>query len=189
MLWLYRIFSVTIILSTATYAEVPFNGLPNCQSTTCESVYNTVVKPLCSATKLFSIGMVADGQACTCPCHMTTVPQCQKHSNPNKIQDLNIDISPMFHPSRRFIQFYISNHHSTEVFCCYIRISVKYINSRNKEIGRRDVSINNQALKPNTLEFKVEAGQEIIEQLEAQYDTPSIDSIVGEVKHHCFFMN
>lgn len=72
----------------------------------------------------------------------------------------NIDISPMIHPSRKLIQFYINNHESKMVWCRYIKVYIDYNkDNKNQEIGRCRVTINNVILGQNTLKRKVEAGK------------------------------
>jgi hypothetical protein len=179
MLWFYRfliIFNLLFVFGNTALADDPFRSLPICRSTTCESVYDNVVKPLCRATKRFSVGLVSDGHACRCFC-----------TKVGKSQDLNLDIAPMIHPSRRFIQFYVDNHEDTTVLCRYIKVSVKYEDIENREIGMRQVTINQVVLEKNVLKFKIEAGKEIIENLEMQYDQPRIHSIYGEPKYDCFY--
>lgn len=122
-----------------------------------------------------------DGRACVCPC--TTKPRCPYGQN----QNINLDVSPMIHPSRRFVQFYINNNESKKVWCRYIKVYVNYRDIRDRRLGRRMVTINNVILKPNVLEHKVEAGQEIIDNLEAQYDTPRIYSIYEKPVVDCCY--
>ncbi|RKZ92093.1 MAG: hypothetical protein DRR19_05315 [Candidatus Parabeggiatoa sp. nov. 1] len=124
-----------------------------------------------------SVPYHADGKTCACPC------PCSFGQEPN----INFDISPMIHPSRRLIQFYINNHESRRVLCRYIKVYVDYRDNKNKEIGRRRATINDVILEPNLLQFQVEAGKEIIDNLEAQYDTPRIHSIYGEPEYDCCY--
>ena len=71
--------------------------------------------------------------------------------------------------------------------CRYIKVYVDYRDNKNKEIGRRRATINDVILEPNLLQFQVEAGKEIIDNLEAQYDTPRIHSIYGEPEYDCCY--
>ncbi|MEK8016363.1 MAG: hypothetical protein VSS75_005805 [Candidatus Parabeggiatoa sp.] len=119
-----------------------------------------------------------NNRECVCPCR-----PCHFGQN----QNINLDISPMIHPSRRLIQFYIKNHESKWVWCRYIKIYVDYRDNRNQNIGRRRVTINDVILKSNLLQFEVEAGKEIIGDLEAQYDRPRIHSIYDVPEYDCCY--
>lgn len=71
--------------------------------------------------------------------------------------------------------------------CRYIKVYVDYRDNKNKDIGRRRATINDVILEPNLLQFQVEAGKEIIDNLEAQYDTPRIHSIYGKPEYDCCY--
>ncbi|MEK8016078.1 MAG: hypothetical protein VSS75_004355 [Candidatus Parabeggiatoa sp.] len=163
--------------SVISTIQEPLEIFSPCSPTLCENLQRDI-KSLCRALHHFSVPLIIADPVSTCACPCIQVLKGQK---------LVLDISPMIHSSRRFIQIYLVNHELYEVLCRYIKIKAFYINGKNESIGYREVSLQNIRIPSNHLELQLDTGKELIEMLEIEYSNPSISKLDPNVDYDCFY--
>jgi hypothetical protein len=163
--------------STSSFAKEPLEIFPPCSQTLCENLQRDV-KSLCRALHYFSVPLITDAPVSTCACPCVYVLEGKK---------LDLTISPMIHPSRRFLQIFITNNEAYEVLCRYIKIKAFYVNGSDESIGIRQVTLHNIRIITKKLELQLDMGKDLIEQLEADYNNPSIDKVDSKVDYDCFY--
>lgn len=140
--FLMMVFVLNVIVALPVLARTK---LPNCPNSHCNT-HRELLNDLCISFgyryDFFFDFVSSDGNLCSCFC------ECNFVQN----QNIRLEISPMIHPSRRLIQFYIQNLESKAVFCRYIKTSAIYKDGNDQEIGIREVSINKiLSIEPNSL--------------------------------------
>ncbi|MDM8558418.1 SUMF1/EgtB/PvdO family nonheme iron enzyme [Candidatus Parabeggiatoa sp. HSG14] len=87
-------------------------------------------------------------------------------------------------PQGRFVMFYLRNFEDRAFFCSYIRVQATVKDSEGNVAARRSIIARDVSLPAGSLKKQVEAGKDVIKELENEFDEPRIVDI-SDPKYRC----